>query len=70
MKLLRFILSVVSVLLLGGGYLASQFMALQGRGSEYAQKVDQSSIIQLSLLLLVAAILLAFVPDRGEEPEP
>jgi hypothetical protein len=69
MKLLRLVLSVVSALILGGGFLLSLSFALDGRASEYAARVDQPAIVQLSLLILVAAIVLAFIPDRDDPGE-
>ena len=71
MKLARWVLSVVAALLLSGGFLASQWFAYQGRASEYAARVDQPSMVYLSLLLLVAALVLGFLPDReGEDAGP
>lgn len=67
MKLLRFILGVVSILMLGGGFLASLSMAWAGRASEYAAKIDQPNIVMLSLGLLLGAVVLCFVKDTEEE---
>lgn len=64
MKLARTVFSVMAVLLLGLGYAASQFAAFTGTQTEYAVKADQPQIRYLALLLLLAAIGLAFVPDR------
>ncbi|HWD38317.1 MAG TPA: hypothetical protein VG944_05675 [Fimbriimonas sp.] len=70
MKLLRLTLSIVATVLLTGGYLASQAAALQGpqEALDYAKNVDAAPIRYLALFLLVAAIALAFVPAREEEP--
>jgi succinate dehydrogenase hydrophobic anchor subunit len=66
MKTLRVVLSAVSVILLLAGYLASQYTALNGTASDYASKVDQPPVRLLALLLLVAAVVLAFIPEREE----
>lgn len=71
MKSLRTVLSVVSIVLLGLGYIASQIAAWNGSATEYARRVDEAPIRTLALLLLLAAVILAFVPDReGTEPDP
>ena len=64
MKTARLALSLVSALILGGGFLAAQWFAFEGRAPEWAQRVDQPSVIILSLAILLAAIGLAFVRDR------
>lgn len=64
MNLLRTALALASILLLTVGYAASQFFALNGRAAEYVALVDKSSLAPVSLLILLAAIVLAFVPDR------
>jgi hypothetical protein len=66
MKTVRVVLSAISVLLLLAGYLASQWASLSGSAASYAEKVDQPPIRMLALLLLVAAIVLAFVPARED----
>jgi hypothetical protein len=67
MKTLRVVLAAVSILLLLAGYLASQWAAFTGSAADYAAKADQTPIRILALVLLVAAIALAFVPER-EDP--
>jgi hypothetical protein len=68
MKLLRFMLSTLSVLLLLAGYLASQYEYLILRDpSGYAMRVDSPAIRNLALLLLVSAIVLSFVRDKESE---
>jgi hypothetical protein len=66
MNLARLLVVIGSILLLAGGYLASQLAAINGQAADYAAKIDQPSIRTLAALLLVAAIALSFVPDREE----
>jgi len=68
MKTVRLALSVLSVLLLLAGYLASQAAALDGTAADYAQKVDAAPIRILALVFLVAAIVLSFVREGEESP--
>jgi hypothetical protein len=68
MKLARLTVSLAAILLLGGGYVASQVAVLNGQSAEYALKVDQAPIRFLALVILLAAIALAFVKDKGETP--
>ena len=69
MKQVRRLLSVLVVGLLAFGYLASQYAALNGLAPQYAAFVDTSVFKWASLLVLIAAIVLAFVPDREVDPE-
>lgn len=64
MKLLRDALALASVLLLAVGYAASQYYALTGRAPEYVSLIDKTPIGVVSLLLLVAAFIFAFIPER------
>ena len=66
MKILRLALSGTSVVLLVAGYVASQVAAMNGTAPDYAQKVDQAPIRSLALIFLVAACVLALIPDREE----
>lgn len=67
MKTLRVALAVASILLLGLGYAASQWAALSGTAPEYAKRVDQAPIRYLALFMLVAAVALALLKDKGED---
>lgn len=69
MKTLRLALTLVSVLLLAAGSVASLASYFGGWVADYYAKIDQPSIVILALVLFLAAIGLSFVPDR-EEPEP
>jgi hypothetical protein len=66
---LRRLLSYMVLALLTLGYLASQWAALNGSASDYAARVDIPQVKLLSLALLIAALALAFIPDREGEPE-
>jgi hypothetical protein len=67
MRSLRFRFSTAAIVLLGLGYFASQFFALDRRGPEWMQIVDTPLIVWLSLAMLAGAIVLAFIPDREEQ---
>ena len=66
MKTVRFALSVVLVLLLGGGYAVSQLAFHQGWAPDYAAKVDSGAIPLAATLLLAIVLVLGWV--RDEEP--
>ena len=68
MKKIRTLLALVTVVLLMGGYLSSQFVRISGGSADrYTAALDQSSIPILSLFLLVAAVVLAFIPTHEED---
>ncbi len=50
------------------GYLQSQVAALTGGAQEYARSVDAQPWISLSLVALIGSIVLALIPERGQEP--
>jgi hypothetical protein len=66
MNLARLLVVIGSILLLAGGYLASQLAAMNGQAADYATKIDQPSIRAFAALLLVAAVALSLVRDREE----
>lgn len=66
MRLLRDCLGVFGAILLIAGYLAAVQASATGQAAEYAAKVDAAPIRSIALLLLLAAIVLSFVPERGE----
>lgn len=69
MKLARLVLSAVAVLWLLGGYLLSQYeQLLLGNPAGYAASVDVPQVRLLSVVLLVGAIALAFVPEKENDP--
>ena len=68
MKTLRTALLLVGAALLTLGYVMSQVAAFQGWAADYARKVDQPPVQKIALILFVAAITLAFIPDTEENP--
>lgn len=66
MSLLRHSISVVALLALAVGYGASQYAFFTAQAPQYAQAVDRPAIKLLALALLIAAIVLAFVPHKKE----
>jgi hypothetical protein len=67
MKTVRTALTAAALCLLCAGYAASQIALFQGRAADYAARVDVAPVWNLSGLLLVLAVILAFIPDRDEE---
>ena len=67
MNLVRMAAFGAAAVLLGGGYLASQFAAFNGTAAQYAQSVDQPMIKYVSLVILLLCVALAAM--RQEEPE-
>ncbi|HEY0866923.1 MAG TPA: hypothetical protein VGE01_06085 [Fimbriimonas sp.] len=65
---MREALTIAVLLYLAAGYAASQYFALTGRAMEYAKLVDIPQIRLFSLVLLVAAAVLAFVHETETEP--
>jgi uncharacterized membrane protein YdjX (TVP38/TMEM64 family) len=53
--------------LMGGGYFASQAAFFKQTTKAYTDAVDGSAIPWISLLLLAAVVVLAFIPDREED---
>lgn len=68
MKPLRWGVIFGSLLLMGGGYITSIAATFENKAGEHAARVDQPQIRMLALVLLIAAIGLAFVPDREQQP--
>lgn len=61
MKLARWCVIAMSLLLIGGGYLASQSAFFGGTTAEYIKALDTSPVPMLSLVLLIAVVVLAFL---------
>ena len=66
MNRLRLVLGIMVVSCLALGYLVSQFFYLNNQAAEYAKAVDGAPVKWLSLLVLLLAIGLMFLPS--EEP--
>jgi hypothetical protein len=67
MSKVRTLLGGVILTLLTLGYLASQYAYFYGDPVDYAARIDQPQVKLLSLILFVALLVLAVVPDKGEE---
>ncbi len=67
MKLARLLVFSVGTLLMAVGYAVSQMRFFSGTTGEYIAQLDASPVPMLSLVLLVAAVILALVPDEGSE---
>jgi len=57
---------VVAIVFLGGGYVLSQWAAYNGTVSAIAAKFDQAPVRMVAALLLVAALVLAVLPESKE----
>lgn len=57
----------ITAVLLTAGYLASVSFWFQGRFAEYAQRVDQPSVQYLALVLFLAFVGMAFLPNPDAE---
>ena len=68
MKRVRLGISLAATLVIVGGYGAGQAMYLLGPESlaEFEAKVNDPRVHLLMLILLVAAIVLGFIPDRED----
>lgn len=67
MRFIRQCLAIITVALLALGYVASVYSSVTGDGAAYAARVDVPAVKFVALLLLVALIIFAIIPDR-EEP--
>ncbi len=70
MRTARLAVSISLTVLLAGGYAASQFAAIAGDPAVWARQIDVPSVKWLSLVLLLATIVLSFVPDQESAPPP
>lgn len=64
MKTVRIAFGAVCLVLLGAGYAMSQLAAFQGWAAQWAATVDVPAVRNLALILLLAAVALAFAPDE------
>ena len=65
MNKIRLATSLIAVLLLGGGYFASQYFYFFGDPATYASNLSASSVKYLALGILLVAIVLHVIPDKG-----
>jgi hypothetical protein len=70
MKTVRLAVAMTLTLVVVGGYAASQFVYVLGPDAsmEFEAKVNDPRVHLLMLVIYVAAVLLAFIPDREEMP--
>lgn len=64
MNALRIATAAGLVLLVAGGYLGSQWSVWTGAAVDWHARVDTAPVRGVAALLLIAAIVLAFVPAR------
>lgn len=64
---LRTALAALVVVLLVAGWGGAAFAAMGGTAADWATRVDAAPVRLLALVVLVAAVAFAFVPDRTEE---
>lgn len=69
MKNLRAALAALAVALLTAGWAGAAWAAMNETAPDWAARMDLPPIRTLALVLLVAAVGLAFVPDRESETE-
>lgn len=67
MELIRLLVAAVTGVLVVGGYLASLAAYFGGTAENYSIQLDHSSVPMLGLGLLLATVVLAFIPAK-EEP--
>lgn len=68
MRRARDLVMAVAMVVLGGGYLASQWAAYSGNASDVAAKLDQPPVRVLAALLVLATVILSILPDpKGAE---
>jgi hypothetical protein len=67
MRLARVALVLVAALLVGGGYAVSQAAFFGQTTEQYIRALDQSPVPILALLILAAAVVLAFLPSNEED---
>jgi hypothetical protein len=64
MRSARLAFSVIVLVLLAAGYLASQYFWFSGDPQRWTTMIDTPPIVMLSLLILLGAIALAFVKEK------
>lgn len=66
MRTLRVAIMGAAVLLVCGGYVASQWFYWSGRASAYARAIDVPMVQLLASILLLGSIVVWLVHDRSE----
>jgi preprotein translocase subunit SecG len=65
MAFVRTAVALITLVLLTGGYAASQLAFFNGSTAQYIAALDASPVPMLSLGLLVTLVILAFVKDEA-----
>ncbi len=68
MAFVRTAVALITLVLLTGGYAASQLAFFNGSTAQYIAALDASPVPMLSLGLLVTLVILAFVKDEASVP--
>lgn len=68
MAFVRTAVALITLVLLTGGYAASQLAFFNGSTAQYIAALDASPVPMLSLGLLVTLVILAFVKDETPLP--
>ena len=63
------LVALVAFVLVGGGYLASQLAAVRGNHAAFAYQMDQTPVRLLACIVLVGALVLAFLRNPAEAEE-
>jgi hypothetical protein len=66
-NLLRATVFASAVLLLGGGYLASQRAFFSGTTEQYAKAIDSPQVALLALAILITCVVLASMRQEASE---
>ena len=66
MKLLRTIVFALGILMVVGGYAASQFFWWTGRAENWHRAIDRPEIAMLASVVLIGCFLSSFIPDDKE----
>jgi len=67
MKTLRFAIGLITVVLLGAGYAASQWAAWTGQAAQWSAQVVVEPVQRLALVLGLAILAFAFFPESESE---
>jgi hypothetical protein len=67
MNAIRFALTTLSLILLTAGYAASQWAFFWGDPASHSARMDQGPVRVLALVVLGAAIVFSFLPDRDSD---
>jgi len=66
MRKLREWLTVATIALVSLGYVGSQ-LSYPDRAADWSERIDRQPVVLLSLVLFLAAVVLAFIPPPNDE---